>query len=112
MKKLISVALLAFMLTGCGEPKIDGSSDQALRESVQKVREALPEDKRTEFDDAIKVIAFQVSMKEMMQAGANSNTADVANKLKSSLSGKTGEEVIGEAEQIRANIKQRLNNNG
>jgi len=53
MKKAVAVILLAFALTGCGEPKIDGSSEEAFQTSLQKVRESLAEDKRAAFNDAI-----------------------------------------------------------
>ncbi|WP_156747514.1 lipoprotein [Pseudomonas sp. JY-Q] len=31
MRKLIAVAVAAALLSGCGEPKIDGSSDEAFK---------------------------------------------------------------------------------
>lgn len=104
MKKAVAVILLAFALTGCGEPKIDGSSEQAFQTSMQKVRDSLAEDKRAAFNDAIQVIAFsQVSMKELMQAGSGDEGghALIDKKIKGALAGKTGEEVIDYAHKIK-----------
>lgn len=58
MKKLTGVIALALLLTACDKPKIDASSDQSMKESIQKVRESLPADKKAQFDDAVKVVAF------------------------------------------------------
>lgn len=37
MKKLTGVIVLALLLTACDKPKIDASSDQSMKESIQKV---------------------------------------------------------------------------
>ncbi|MIT17577.1 hypothetical protein AWT18_24020, partial [Salmonella enterica] len=36
MKKLTGVIVLALLLTACDKPKIDASSDQSMKESIQK----------------------------------------------------------------------------
>lgn len=46
MKKLTGVIAFALLLTACDKPKIDASSDQSMKESIQKVRESLPADKK------------------------------------------------------------------
>ncbi len=101
--KKILVALVAMTaLAGCDKPKIDATNDASMKASIQKVRESLPEDKRPQFDDAVKVVAFsQISMKELMQAGASNHPSMLQDKMKDSLSGKTGDEVILYAETVR-----------
>ena len=49
MRRLMCVAIMAGMLVGCGEPKLDGSSQQAFKDSAAKVAASLPEDKRKQF---------------------------------------------------------------
>ncbi|MEJ1268577.1 DUF6694 family lipoprotein [Pantoea ananatis] len=69
MKKAVAVILLAFALTGCGEPKIDGSSEQAFQTSMQKVRDSLAEDKRAAVNDAIRSHCVQPGQYERVDAG-------------------------------------------
>lgn len=108
MKKiaLAGVVLLAISVAGCSKPTIDASSDEAMKESVQKVRESLPESKRTEFDEAIQVLAFsQIDLATIMAGGASS--ASIEAKLKGALGGKTAEEIINEASRVKAERQAR-----
>ncbi|MEM5574407.1 DUF6694 family lipoprotein [Salmonella enterica subsp. enterica serovar Typhi] len=90
MKKLTGVIAFALLLTACDKPKIDASSDQSMKESIQKVRESLPADKKAQFDDAVKVVAFsQINMRELMQAGTSSGDV-YETKIKSALEGNLG----------------------
>ncbi|EBU2522188.1 hypothetical protein CUK46_13310 [Salmonella enterica] len=107
MKKLTGVIAFALLLTACDKPKIDASSDQSMKESIQKVRESLPADKKAQFDDAVKVVAFsQINMRELMQAGTSSGDV-YETKIKSALEGKTGDEVINYAQTIRLEREKR-----
>jgi hypothetical protein len=102
---LCAVGLVAVL--GCAEPKIDASSDESMQQSVQKVRESLPEDRRDDFDTALQTLAFsQIDMKELLAEGA-AGTGNLEGKVKESLDGKTGEEVIAEAERIEVERKAR-----
>ncbi|MFH2349653.1 DUF6694 family lipoprotein [Enterobacter hormaechei] len=101
MRKLAGVIALSLLLSACDKPKIDTSSDQSTKESIQKVRESLPDDKKSQFDEAVKVVALsQIDMRELMKAGASSGDV-YEGKIKTALEGKTGEEVITYAETIR-----------
>lgn len=107
MRKLTGVIALAFLLTACDKPKIDASSEQSMKESIQKVRESLPDDKKSQFDEAIKVVIFnQVNISEIMQGGASSRDVYEA-KFKKALEGKTGDEVINYAESIQLERERR-----
>ena len=50
---VVSVALFGL---ACGQPKIDGSSAESLKSSVNKVRGSLPRENRADFDLAMAVI--------------------------------------------------------
>jgi hypothetical protein len=66
----IFTILLAF---GCGDPKIDTSSDEKMKASIEQVRQSLPSNKRAEFDDAIKIIAFSsLDLKNIFSMGSAS----------------------------------------
>lgn len=103
MKKIFGVLLLSCLLAGCDKPKIDSSTDDAMKSSIAKVRESLPENKREEFDSALKVVAFSnINMSDLMRASSDSDKEDIGKKMREPLSGKTGEEVISYAQQVTA----------
>jgi len=105
--QIFIVAILSFTLFGCSDPKIDASSDESMSNSVKKVRESLPESKRSEFDEAMQVLAFsQVDMKDIFAEGVT-GAGNVEGKIRHSLDGKTGEQVIAEAERIQVERKER-----
>lgn len=96
---IINVILL---LAGCGQPTVDTSSDEAMKSSIEKVKASLPEERREKFEDAIKRVAFNdLDFADLFQA-SQFDTGAVERKIKESLSGKTGEEIIVLAEQIRS----------
>ncbi|HIG3257297.1 TPA: DUF6694 family lipoprotein [Klebsiella pneumoniae] len=102
MKRIWLTLAVVLVLSGCEQPKIDTSSEESMKASIQKVRDSLPEDKRASYDDAIKVVAFSnLNLKDLMQAGMTNNTAGIEAQMKSALSGKTGEEVITYADKLR-----------
>lgn len=101
MKKIIGVILLSFLLSACDKPQIDSSTDDAMKSSIAKVRESLPENKREEFDSALKVVVFSnINMADLMRASSESDKEDISKKMREPLAGKTGEEVISYAQKI------------
>lgn len=95
------VCALAAMLVGCGEPKIDGANEQAMKASVEKVSSKLAPAKQSEFKEALQVVAFsEVDIGSIMKG---EQTPDgVAGKMFSALDGKTADEVIAKASLIKA----------
>lgn len=105
--KLVAVTLIVIAVAACSDPKIDASSDQTMKQSVEKVRASLPEAKRSQFDEALRVLAFsEISMKDLFAEGA-AGVGNIEGKVRQSLDGKTGQEVIAQAEQMKAERKQR-----
>ncbi|QHM70228.1 DUF6694 family lipoprotein [Mixta intestinalis] len=104
MKKFLAVSLLALLLTGCDKPTIDATTDETMKTSIVKVREALPENKRDEFDNALKVVALSsINLGELLRKGMEgANDDSLAEKMREAFAGKTGEEVIAEAKKIMA----------
>lgn len=102
MKKILGISLIVLSLVGCNEPKIDASTDDSMKASISKVRESLPESKRNQFDEALKVAVFsQINFKEIMQAGMTKNSSVIEEKMKQALNGKTGEQVISYAVTLK-----------
>jgi hypothetical protein len=104
VKKFLAVSLLALLLTGCDKPTIDATTDETMKTSIVKVREALPENKRDEFDNALKVVALSsINLGELLRKGMEgANDDSLAEKMREAFAGKTGEEVIAEAKKIMA----------
>lgn len=101
------IVVLTFVMAGCSDPKIDASTDEAIKASSQKVRESLPESRRAEFDEALQALAFsQIDMRDLFAEGT-AGAGNLESKMRSALDGKTAEEVIVEAERIKAERQAR-----
>lgn len=102
---LLSVTLIT--LSGCSDPKIDTSSDESMKASIEKVRQSLPQEKKKVFDEAIQVLAMsQLNLKDLFTQGA-AGVSNTEIKMKESISGKTGSEVIAEAERVKQERKEK-----
>lgn len=102
VKYIVIVAVLAF-LAGCSDPAIDGSSDEAFKNSIAKVRSSLPEAQRDDFDKA--VMAAALGDGNFLQLAAAGKDA-VAGQMRSRLDGKTAKEVLAFAAELHAKQKQ------
>jgi len=83
---------LAFMIS-CGEPRMDVSSKKAIKLSIDEIRESLPVEKLASFNSALRIISIKYSQ---LHKSTKSN-----NKLLNIIDGKTGLEIIAEANKIR-----------
>lgn len=101
MKRVSIILFVAlFSLAAC-QPTVDGSSEEAMRDSIQKIKDELPDEKREEFNDAIMTVAFEdVSLKSMM-AGTQDGES-IKDGAMSKLDGKSADEIIAMAEEIEA----------
>ncbi|MGS0627430.1 MULTISPECIES: DUF6694 family lipoprotein [Photorhabdus] len=104
MKKLLVICLLGFVLVGCdSQPKIDASNEIALKTSIDKIRDVLPDDKRAKFDESIRVAMFNsIDFNELVKSGVNGDIKELKQKFYKSLDGKTADQLIAEAEIIEA----------
>lgn len=102
MNKTILLLITLVFVTGCSEPKINASSEESMKSSVEKVRNSLTQSKRQEFDNAIQIIAFnQFDMQDLIRQSAV-GAGNIEEKIRLSLDGKTGDQIIQEADRIRA----------
>ena len=91
MKKIINlltVLAFALILTACGAPTIDASSEKAMQESMEEITKDMTEAEKTEFGMAIMAVSMKVAMSNM----GNPEKAEEA--VQEALDGKTAEEVI------------------
>ena len=101
MKKIIITALAVMMLAGCNDPKIDASTEESMKSSIQEVRNSLDEADKPRFERAVQIVALSnVSLGEIMRAKQNNDDQFMQNKFKESLGGKSGQEVIALADEI------------
>jgi len=103
--RYVLLSLLLLFLVGCTEPVIDTSSDAAMKNSIAKVEESLPDDKKAEFKEAIKYMLFsQLDMKSIFAnafSGIQVDKDKLQADMKKAVDGKTGLQVIEEARKLR-----------
>jgi len=94
------------MLTGCGKPKVDTSTDEKLKSSLEKVRASLPETQRAELDESVKTLAF-ANVDGLGDLFTLAQTGALEQQAKAQLNGKTGLEIITEARRVAAEKLER-----
>jgi hypothetical protein len=98
------------IIAGCSEPTIDGSNEDSIQQSIEQVRTSLPESEQDAFDEAVQILAFsQIDFSDIMSAGAGLESGESAllSKMGSAIDGKTGQQIIAEAERIRIEREER-----
>lgn len=105
--RLVVAALTAMLLAACSDPRVDTSTDETTKASIEKVRQSLPEDKRAEFDQALQTVALsQLDLKTLMAEGAGA-AGTTTSKMKQAIGGKSASEIIAAAKTIEAERKER-----
>lgn len=100
--RYITTLVLLTLLISCSEPTIDTTSDATIEASTQRVRDSLPPSKREEFDEALQELtASQLDMAVLFALSGDSSS-NIKNKMLEGLNGKTGDQIIAEAERIKA----------
>lgn len=97
---------VTILLTGCEDPKLDTSSDNDLEQSMQEVKESLPEDKRDDFDSAAQLLLFSQIDTEKLLSG-ESGAEQATDNFRKRVDGLSGAEVIATAEKVRAEREKR-----
>ncbi len=99
--RYLMAAIVTVFLAGCGEPKLDGSSEEALKASVENLSAKLDPTKRAEFEEAMQVVAFsQMNLGAILKGEQSPDS--VAHKMFGELDGRTADEVIAKASVIKA----------
>lgn len=97
MRNVVLVGALSVLLAACGGPKFDASSEESRKESVERMKQALPEGERGRFERAVTIVAMDGLGLEDLADGGGSLDAALA-----SLDGKSAEEIMQEADAIIA----------
>jgi hypothetical protein len=99
LRRLLVLWVASFSVGGCGEPRLDATSQDNFKSSVEKVRSALPDSDREVFDSAYQFLALSGINPLQVLSGKSSD--QLINESIAQFSGKTGREVIAMAEKLR-----------
>ena len=103
--KIASIVVLALLLTACGdEPKIDGSSKDAMKKSVHKIMEELPDEKKEKFQKTLTGIFMLGALSSM---GSNHSEDEIQAKILSKLDGKTADDIFKMGAELKEKMKQK-----
>ncbi|NWE70445.1 hypothetical protein HX857_17240 [Pseudomonas gingeri] len=95
MKRMLLVGLVAALLAGCGDPKLDATTEATLQESTKKVAEKLSPEEKKQFAADLMLIALS-------NVDLRNKSADAMQKdINASLNGKTAAELNTMATGIR-----------
>lgn len=104
MKKKVMVFFLSLgVLAACsGDPRFDASSLETTKESISRLKQALPESRRPQFDAAVRT---------MLQSGHTNGPAaeatELTEEIRLNLDGKTAEQIIAEAPRVKGEREKR-----
>ena len=104
MKKLIAMVILTTLIVGCGDEKVDTSTDEKFKTSIEAMKRSLSDEKKKEFEEAIQAMAFS-EIGNIFEAAANPD--GMQRKIKDKLHGKTADEIISEGNRIIAERKEK-----
>lgn len=99
MNTLFKATILVLLLSGCGENKIDSSTNETLKSSIEEVKSPLSDEKKKEFEEAIQLLVFSGVTNIFELASADTNA--LQRKFRDSINGKTADEIIQEAQKVK-----------
>ena len=106
MKRIVFLGAVIALLAGCGEKKLDGSSEETFKKSISDVTETLPEGKRDQFKQDVVLL----SMNGIDLAGVMSGKQSpemVLDNARQELNGKTAGQIMDQAAAIRVEREKR-----
>jgi hypothetical protein len=105
MRKItVLLGVIAILLSSCAK-KIDGTSEEAMKSSIEEIKKSLDDDKKEKFEESMKLIMFHgFDFRKLMQGGGAEETVL---DMKSKLDGKTADDIISEGEKIKAEIERK-----
>lgn len=104
MKTLILTLFTVLLLTGCGEARIDASSQEALEASVERMAEDMDAQEKQALKQAVITIAMDQSSRAINSAmrGERTDPERAEREILEALDGKTASEVIAYAEELKS----------
>ena len=93
---LLAIVSASLFIGGCGEAKIDASSEETFKKSVEAISKGLDATKKDKFEQAVAALM----MKNVLFAAKDEASATKA--MKDTFDGKTADQVIAEGEKAKA----------
>lgn len=104
MRKLL-LLLLVLLIAGCGILVVDGTNENTVKNSVEKMRNALSPEKQILFDNALQKIALSFTYKHMKTNSdiRNPYSKTPIDEIREMLSGKSVDEILKLSESLPIN---------
>ncbi|MDD4848405.1 MAG: hypothetical protein PHR53_06565 [Bacteroidales bacterium] len=104
MKKFtVLLGVIAILLSSCVK-KIDASSEESMKSSIEKIIKTLDDDKKEKFEKSLNLIMlYGLDIEKSMQEGVAKETFS---NIKFKLDDKTADDIISEGEKIKAEIEK------
>ena len=102
--KYLSITLLVSLLTACGDPKLDTSTDETMKSSVQNMMSELSPEDKNKFKKTITGIYMIGALSSIR---SNKSPEEIKASINSKLNGKTVVEIFEMADKIREKIKNK-----
>lgn len=107
MTKTIKFLALGFaisLLAACGEPKLDTSTDETMKSSVQNIMAELSPEDQEKFKKTITGIYMIGALASM---GEGKSTEEIKESINSKLDDKTAIEIFEVADEIRQKMNEK-----
>ena len=104
-RSLVLIALLVsglMFVTGCGDPKADGSSEEAFKKSISDMEKGMDEPKKEKLEKAVQTLM----MKNVLFAKGDVDT--MKKHIKETFDGKTADQLIADGEKADAENKAEI----
>jgi adenylate cyclase len=102
--KYILVVLLISLVTACGTPKLDTSTDETIETSAQNIMSELSIEDQERFKKSLVGIYTIGALSSM---GSNKSADEIQSSVNAKLNGKTAEEIFKLAEEISQKMKSK-----
>lgn len=97
MKNISLVVAMMILITGCKEKKVDSTSEESFKNTIETVKESLDTEKKKSFEDAVQAIAMS-EIGNIFEASADPD--GIPRRIKDKFDGKTADEIIAEGNRI------------
>lgn len=102
MKKIVLLILITSFFASCTK-KIDGTSEEAMKESIEKVKASLDEKDKQEFEEALQLIMLNgIDFSNVL---SENGVDETVGGIRIKLNGMTASDVINEGERIKVEIE-------
>lgn len=114
MRPILLVAGIALILVGCGQPRLDLSSEQSAEKSAAAIRASMDSNSRAEFDRALIGMVTTSLMADVFSRDDDSSPEATEAELQEriaqvapQLHGKTAKEIIAAADRIAEDLERK-----